>query len=118
MLRREHFFFLAFLIGLITGWIVLDQLAGNWFERQAVSTSLSQVISLCLLKFALVLTAGAFATMPYVFWTTDVVNNLEMRAREALLTNFSAFVLVDVHAPASHMDAERGNQFRPPRHLS
>jgi hypothetical protein len=118
MLRREHFFFMAFSIGLIVGWVVLNQVAGDWFEYQAAQASLTQLVALCMLKFSLALTAGAIATMPYVFCTIDVARDLEMRAREALLTNYSAFVTVGVRAPAATLDSERCNQFRPPRHLS
>lgn len=118
MQRREYFFFLAFVIGMVTGWIVLDQFAGGWFEQQARSASSSQLISLCALKIALTLTAGALALTPYVFCTVDIAENLEMRARNSFLTDFSTFVTVDAQSPASLLDAELSNQFRPPRQLS
>lgn len=118
MVRHEHFFFLAFVIGMVAGLDVLDRFAGGWFEQQASSASLSQLISLCALKVVLTLTAGALAIMPYVFCTIDVAKSLEMRARSFFLADFSAFVIVGSQAPASVFEAVLGNQFRPPRQLS
>ena len=118
MPRREHFFFLAFAVGMIAGWILLDQVAGDWFARQGESASVSQLVSLCMLKFALALAAGGLATVPYVFVVVDGEKELKRRVHKALLTNYSAFVTVGVHTPASRLQPALGNQFRPPRHIS
>lgn len=118
MLRREHFFFLAFVIGMIAGWIALDSLAGSWFEQQAATARGSQLVSQCILKFALTLTAGALATIPYVFCTVDVAKELRKRANADLLVDFSTFVIVGVNKQVTRVEPALGAQFRPPRHHS
>jgi len=118
MLRREHFFFFAFVIGVIAGWTALDSLAGYWFDQQAANASGSQLVSLCILKFACALTAGALATIPYVFCTVDVAKELRKSANAELLADFSTFVIVGASKQATRVEPALGAQFRPPRHHS
>lgn len=112
------FCFFAFVIGVIAGWTALDSLAGYWFEQQAANASGSQLVSLCILKFACALTAGSLATIPYVFCTVDVAKELRKRANADLLVDFSTFVIVGVNKQATRFELALGDQFRPPRHNS
>ena len=118
MLRREHFFFLSFLIGMSTGWISFDHVVGNWFAIQSESVGAAQLISLCMLKFSLVIAVGALATMPYIFCIVDGEKELKRLIEEALLKNYSAFLLVKVHESSSHLPPPLIDHFRPPRLFS
>ena len=115
---RQRLFLLAFIIGMAVGWIALNQLAGDWFAGQSDGASISKMLSLVMLKFALTLTAGATAVMPYVFLTIDVAHDLEERASKAAAVNLSAFLLIGIRLTVARVQPTQGSLRRPPRAFS
>lgn len=114
-MRREHFFFLSFLIGMSAGWFSFDHIVGNWFASQSEGVDAAQLISLSMLKFALVLALGGLATIPYIFCIVDGEKELRRLIGEALLKNYSAFVLVKFQESGSRLPHPLFDHFRPPR---
>ena len=103
---------------MVAGWIALDQLAGDWFAGQSEGASVSKMFSLVMLKFALALTAGAMAVVPYVFLTIDVAHDLEKRAFSAASVNLSAFLLIGLCSTVARVQPTQGSLRRPPRTFS
>ena len=115
---RQCFFFSAFIIGMVVGWIALDQVTGAWFAGQADGASVSKMFSLVVLKFGLALASGAMAVVPYVFLTIDVAQQLEKQARQAAAANFSSFLTVGIHSAILPAQPAQGSLRRPPRAFS